>query len=127
VKKLFVTVFKDFYMSRVLFRKKTIFIPQAADQALGSCFQVGFLRFTPPLCDYSCIPSKWDLQFSPASQLGASMRKWDSWLRLGEVEPSFKDFLASPTMMRLGLLSIKPDVGCTKSLPACYFLRVMPL
>jgi hypothetical protein len=91
------------------------------------CFYVGFLRFTPPLCDYSRSPSSWDLQFSSASQLGASTRKWGSWFRIGEVEPSFKEFLASPALMRLGLLSIKPEVGSTKSFPACYFLRVMPL
>jgi hypothetical protein len=54
-------------------------------------------------------------------------KKWGSQFRLGEVGPSFKEFLASPAMMRLGLVSIKPDVGCTKSFPACYFLRVMPL
>jgi hypothetical protein len=27
--------------------------------------------------------------------------------------PSFKEFLASPSIMLLGLLSIKPDVSCT--------------
>jgi hypothetical protein len=68
------------------------------------------------------------------------MKKWDSWCWLGKVEPSFKDlltspayafpsfnkFLASPPMMRLGLLSIKPDLGYIKLFPACYFLRVMP-
>jgi hypothetical protein len=48
-------------------------------------------------------------------------------VRLGEVEPSFKEFLASPAMMCLGLMSIKPEEGRTKSFPACYFLRVMPL
>jgi hypothetical protein len=91
------------------------------------CFHVGFLRLNPPLCDYSRSPSTWDLQFSSASQLGASMRKWGSRYRLGEVDPSFKEFLASPAMMRLGLVSIKPGVGRTKSFPDCYFLRVMPL
>jgi hypothetical protein len=49
------------------------------------------------------------------------MRKWDSQFRLGEVEPSFKEFLASFSMMHLGLLSIDSDVGCTKLFPACYF------
>jgi hypothetical protein len=29
--------------------------------------------------------------------------------------------------MRLGVLSVKPEVGRTKSFPAFYFLRVMPL
>jgi hypothetical protein len=48
----------------------------------------------------------------PASQLRALKRKWGSLFRLVEVEPSFKEFLASPAMMCLGLLSIKPDVGC---------------
>jgi hypothetical protein len=91
------------------------------------CFHVGFLRFDPPLYNHSRSPSTWDLQFSSASHLGASTRKGGSQFRLREVEPNFKAFLASPAMMRLGLFSIKPDVGCTKSFPACYFLRVMPL
>jgi hypothetical protein len=69
----------------------------------------------------------WDLQFSSASHLGASTRKKGSWFRLIEVEPSFKEFLASPAMMRLGLMSIKFDVGCRKFFPACYFLRFMQL
>jgi hypothetical protein len=30
-------------------------------------------------------------------------------------------------MMRLELVSIKPDVGRTKSFTACYFLKAMPL
>jgi hypothetical protein len=94
---------------------------------MGTCFHVGFLRFTSPLCNYSRSPSTWDLQISSESQLGASIRKLGSRFRLGEVEPSFKEFLASPEMMHLGLLSINPYVGCTKSFPACYFLRVMPL
>jgi hypothetical protein len=41
--------------------------------------------------------------------------------------PSFKDFLASPAMMILSLMPIKPEVGCTKLFPAYYFSRVMPL
>jgi hypothetical protein len=87
------------------FRKNSpIVIPKAAHQALGRCFHVGFLRFTPPLCNYSYIPSMWDLQFTSASQLGASTRKWGSRFRLGEVEPSFKEFLASPAMMRFQVL-----------------------
>jgi hypothetical protein len=101
-------------------------IPQAAHQALGMCFHAGFLRFTNILCDYSRITSTWDLQFSSASQLGASRRKGVfSWFRLGVIEPSFKEFLCSPTMIRLVLVSIKPDVVCKKSFPICYFLRVM--
>jgi hypothetical protein len=40
--------------------------------------------------------------------------------------PRFKEFLASPAMIRLGLMSIKLDEGCTKLFSACYFLRVMP-
>jgi hypothetical protein len=55
------------------------------------------------------------------------MRKRGSWFMLGEVESNFKEFLASPAMMRLGLVSIKPDMGYTKLFPACYCLRVMPL
>jgi hypothetical protein len=43
--------------------------------------------------------------------MGASKRKWGSRFRLEEVEPSFKEFLASSAMMRLVLMSIKPDVG----------------
>jgi hypothetical protein len=84
----------------LFFRKNsTIVIPQAAHQALGTCFHVRFLRITPPLWDYSRRPSTWDLQYSSASHLGASTRKWGSWFRLGEVEPSFKEFLASPARM----------------------------
>jgi hypothetical protein len=49
------------------------------------------------------------------------MRKWGSWFRLGQVEPSFKEFLVSFAMMCLGFWSIKPDVDCAKSFPACYF------
>jgi hypothetical protein len=95
----------DLYISRVLFRKNSpIVIPQAAHQALGMCFLVGFLRFTPLLCDYSLSHSIWDLQFSSASQLGASTRKWGSWFRLREVEPSFKEFLTSPARMRFQVL-----------------------
>jgi hypothetical protein len=86
------------------FFKKTIIIPQAAHQALGMCFHVGFLRFTPPLCDYSRRPSMWDLHFSSASQQGYSTRKWGSQFRLGEVEPSFKEFLAFPVQMRFQVL-----------------------
>jgi hypothetical protein len=43
-----------------------------------------------------------------------STRKWGSRFRLGEVEPSFKGFLASTAMMRLGLMPIKPDIGHKK-------------
>jgi hypothetical protein len=89
-------------------------IPQAVHQALGTYFHVGLLRFSPTFCDYFCSPSMWDLKFSSASCLGASTRNWGSWFRLGGVEPTFKEFLASPAMMRLGLMSIKPDVDCTK-------------
>jgi hypothetical protein len=102
---LFVTVFKDLYVSRDLFRKNSpIVIPQVTHQALGMYFHVGFLRFTPPLCEYSRSPSTWDLQFSSASQLGASTRKWGSMFRLREVEPSFKEFLASAARMRFQVL-----------------------
>jgi hypothetical protein len=55
------------------------------------------------------------------------MRKWGSWFRLRESEPSFKEFLGSPTIMHLGLFSIKPEVGCTKLISPFYLLRVMPL
>jgi hypothetical protein len=49
---LFVTAFKDLYVSRVLILKKII-IPQAAHQDLGMCFHKGFLRFTPSVFNYS--------------------------------------------------------------------------
>jgi hypothetical protein len=39
-----------------------------------------------------------------------------------EVEANLKLFLAYPTMMSLGLISIKLDVICTKLFPACFFL-----
>jgi hypothetical protein len=122
---LSVKAFKDWYVSQV--PKNPIIIPQEAHQALGMCFHMGFLRFTPPLCGYYHSPSTWYLQFFSASQLGVSTRKWGSWFRHGEVELSFKEFVASPAMMRLGLMSIKPEVGYTKSFPVCYFLRIMQL
>jgi hypothetical protein len=82
------------------FRKNNlIFIAQAAHQALGMFFHVGLLRFIAHFCKYSRSPSTWDLQFSSASHLRASTKKWGSWFRLGEVEPSFKEFLASPEWM----------------------------
>jgi hypothetical protein len=63
-------------MSQALFfRKKSNLIPQAAHQALGMCFHMGLLRFTPLFCNYSRRPSMKDLKFSSASQLGASTRK----------------------------------------------------
>jgi hypothetical protein len=65
-------------------------------------------RFSPLLCNYFCSLSMWDLQFSYASNLEASMRKGlCSRFRLGEVEPSFKEFLAFPSRMHLALVSIK--------------------
>jgi hypothetical protein len=77
-------------MSRVL-KKRLLFHRQIAHQALGMCFHVGFLRFNSPLYKYHRRPSTWDLQFSSASHLGASTRKWGSQFMLGEVEPSFKE------------------------------------
>jgi hypothetical protein len=79
------------------------------------CFHAGFLRFNPPLCKYLHRSSTWDLQFSSASQLGASTRKRGSWLMLGDAEPSFKEsrrdefssfkeFLSSPAMICLGVV-----------------------
>jgi hypothetical protein len=58
---------------------------------------------------------------------GSVNEEMGSRFRLGEAEPNFKEFLASPAMMHLGLMSIKPDVDYTKLFPACYFVRVMPL
>jgi hypothetical protein len=47
---LFVTAFKDLYVSRVLFRKKNLnVIPQAVHQALGMCFHVGFEVYSSTL------------------------------------------------------------------------------
>jgi hypothetical protein len=90
---LFVAAFKDLYVSLAI--KKTIIIPQASHQAVDMCFNLGFLRFNPPLCDYSRSASTWDLQFPSASQLEESTSKWGSQFMLGEIEPSFKEFLAS--------------------------------
>ena len=70
VKKLVVTAFKVLYMYKI---KKAIVIPRAAHQALARAFTWA-LRFTSPLCNYCRSPSMWDLQFSSASQLGASTR-----------------------------------------------------
>jgi hypothetical protein len=66
------------------------------DQNLGMFFQVVFLRFTPPLCIYSCSPSMWDLQFSSVSWLGPSTRKWGSWFRLREIEQILRSFFLLP-------------------------------
>ena len=71
MKKLFVTAFKDLYVSQV--PKNPFVIPPALTRS-GACAFTRDLRFTPPLCDYSRSPSTWDLQFSSASQLGASTR-----------------------------------------------------
>jgi hypothetical protein len=49
------------------------------------------------------------------------MRKWGSQFRLGEVEPSFKEFLASPAMIRLELLSSKANMGRAKSFQLAIF------
>jgi hypothetical protein len=125
VKEVFVTAFKDLHMSRV--PKNSIVIPAGSSPGPGFEVSQWDFRFTPPLCNYSRSPSTWDLQFSSASQLGESTRKWSSQFRLGEVDPSFKEFVASPATMHLGLMSIKPDVRCTKLFSACYFLRALPL
>jgi hypothetical protein len=73
--KLFVTDFKDLYVSLFLEKNSPIVISQEAYQALGTCFHLGFLRFTPTLFNYTRNPSTWDLQFSSASHLGVSTRK----------------------------------------------------
>ena len=72
------------------FRKTRSLFQQAAHQALARAFTWD-LRFTPPLCDYSRSPSTWDLQFSSASQLGASTRILSFGLssKLKKKEPSF--------------------------------------
>ena len=100
---------------------------------------LGIMRFTPPLCDYSRSPSTWDLQFSSASQLGASMRiclRSKSRFRLREGEPSFKEFLVSPEKCVLGkflgvscfsrndafrLVSIKLGCGSYEIVPGLLF------
>jgi hypothetical protein len=89
------------YISRV--PKNPIVIQQAAHQALGMCFYVRFLRFNPPLYNFSHRPSNsmWYLKFSSTSQLGASKRKGlFSQCMLGEVLPRFKAFLVAPAQMR---------------------------
>ena len=53
--------------------KNPFVIPPAPNRP-GACDFTRDLRFTPPLSDYSRSPSTWDLQFSSASQLGASKR-----------------------------------------------------
>ena len=89
--------FKDLYVSQV--PKNPIVIPPALTRPGARAFTRD-LRFTPPLCDYSRSPSTWDLQFSSASQLGASTRMISFGLssKLKKKEPSFKEFLASPAM-----------------------------
>jgi hypothetical protein len=47
-----------------------------------------------------------ELKIANSSQIGASTRKWGSQCKLREVEPSFKEFLASPAMMHLGLFGV---------------------
>jgi hypothetical protein len=95
------------------------------------CFHLGFLRLNPLLCNYSHSPSIRDLELASAYQLGTSISKWGYQFRLGEVEPSFKEFLlllhgcvfkfkellAYPAIIRLSLLLIKPDMGFTKKFP----------
>jgi hypothetical protein len=62
----------------------------------GACDFTRDLMFTPPLCNYYRSPSTWGLQFSSASQPGASTRKCVKKLRFSlEKEPSFKEFLVS--------------------------------
>jgi hypothetical protein len=104
MEKLFVTAFKNVYVSRVLFRKiaQSLFHRQIT-RPWAHAFTWD-LRFNPPLCNYSHSPSMWDLQFSSAYELRASTRKWGSQFRLGEVEPSFEEFLASPTRMHFQVL-----------------------
>jgi hypothetical protein len=55
------------------YKNNPIVIPPALTRP-GACAFKRDLRFTPPLCNYSRSPSTWDLQFSSASQLGASTR-----------------------------------------------------
>jgi hypothetical protein len=78
MKKLFVTAFKNMYVSCFFRKISPIVIPQAAHQALGKFFHVEFQKFIPPLCNYSRSPSTWYLQFSSAFHLGVSERKWGS-------------------------------------------------
>jgi hypothetical protein len=94
---------------------------------ISSCDFKRDLRFSPPLCNYSYSPSMWDLMFSSVSQLEASVRKGlCSRFRLGEIELRIKEILTSNTRMCLDLVSIQPDVGCTKCSQLA-FLSVMPL
>jgi hypothetical protein len=65
-------------------------------------------------------------QFSSVSQL-RGMCVQNIQLNVGEGEPSFEEFLASPAVMRLGSVSIKPYLGPKTLLPACYFSMAMLL
>ena len=80
--------------------RKTRSLSHQRSPGPGLVLSRGIMRFTPPLCDYSRSPSTWDLQFSSASQLGASTRILSFGLssKLKKKEPSFKEFLASPAM-----------------------------
>jgi hypothetical protein len=60
--------FKDLYVAQAI--NNPIVIPPGPGLVLSQ----GVMKFTPPLSDYSLSPSMWDLQFSSASQLGASTR-----------------------------------------------------
>ena len=116
------------------FRKTRSLFQQAAHQALARAFTWD-LRFTPPLCDYSRSPSTWDLQFSSASQLGASTRMvcvQNLGLCSERESQVLRSFLLLPQCV-LDLKSvlsesIKPDfLGRTKSFPALLFLVAMLL
>jgi hypothetical protein len=39
----------------------------------------------------------------------------------GNIESSFKKFITSNVMIRLGLIQVKPDLGFKKDFPTCYF------
>ena len=118
-------------MSQAIKTARSLF-QRSAHQA-PACAFTRDLRFTPPLCDYSRSPSTWDLQFSSASQLGASMRIGFAFKRfkiLGLCSERESQVLRSFLLLPQCVLvlksylseSIKPDfLGRTKSFPALFF------
>jgi hypothetical protein len=56
----------------------------------GLVLTQGNMRFTPPLNNYSFIPSTWGFQCSSASQLGASIRNIFNWCKVKTEEKGAK-------------------------------------
>jgi hypothetical protein len=66
------------------------------------------LRPKPPLAHYSEFIFVTAFEDLYVSWVPKNPRKWGSWFRLGEIEPSFKDFLASSAMIHLGCCQLIP-------------------